>query len=118
VDALEQAFRLAQYQPPSVEEAVSAHKLPPNDARELVQVLVDQQKLARLKGDIFYHQEVLTDVAQQLRAFLEQHGEISAAEFRDLLQISRKYAIPLLEHFDGQRLTVRLGDKRVLRRTG
>ena len=53
-----------------------------------------------------------------LRAHLEAHPEITAGEFRDLLQISRKYAIPLLEHFDNQRLTIRLGDKRVLRKTG
>jgi selenocysteine-specific elongation factor len=52
-----------------------------------------------------------------LRTYLEEKGEITAGEFRDLLHISRKYAIPLLEHFDNQRLTVRLGDKRVLRKT-
>jgi selenocysteine-specific elongation factor len=81
----------------------------------LLQVLVDQQKLARLKGDIFYHRDVLDTIEQQLRVHLEQRGEVSAGEFRDLLQISRKYAIPLLEYFDNQRVTVRMGDKRVLR---
>lgn len=117
VDALEQAFLQAQYQPPGVEEALSTYKLSPGEERELVQVLVDQQKLVRLKGDLFFHQDVMQTVEQQLRAFLEQHGEITAGEFRDMLQISRKYAIPLLEHFDNQRLTVRLGDKRVLRKS-
>jgi selenocysteine-specific elongation factor len=118
VDALEHTFHQAQYQPPSVEEALAAHKLPLHDNRELLQVLVDQQKLVRLKGEIFYHTEVLTDIEQQLCAYIERTGAITAAEFRDLLNISRKYAIPLLEHFDNQRLTVRLGDKRVLRKSG
>jgi selenocysteine-specific elongation factor len=58
---------------------------------------------------------VLNHIEQQLRAYLEQQGELTAGEFRDLLQISRKYAIPLLEYFDNQRITVRMGDKRVLR---
>ena len=116
VDALEQTFHQAQYQPPSVEEAFAAQPGAHNDERALLQVLVDQQKLMRLKGDIFYHCEVLADIESQLRTYLEEKGEITAGEFRDLLHISRKYAIPLLEYFDSQRLTVRLGDKRVLRK--
>jgi selenocysteine-specific elongation factor len=115
VDALELTFYQAQYQPPSVEEAFAAQKATHSDERALLQVLVDQQKLVRLKGDIFYHRDVLVAIEQQLRTYLEEKGEITAGEFRDLLHISRKYAIPLLEHFDNQRLTVRLGDKRVLR---
>ena len=78
-------------------------------------MLVDQDRLVRLKGDVFYHREALDRIERRLRAHLEAHREITAGEFRDLLQISRKYAIPLLEHFDGQRITLRTGDKRVLR---
>src|SRR5262249_10126661 len=113
IEALEVAFRQAAYQPPSVDEALEAHKLTQADDRERVQVLVDQHKLVRLKGEIFYHREVFEDIERQLRTYLEHKGEITAGEFRDLLQISRKYAIPLLEHFDNQRLTMRIGDKRV-----
>ena len=95
---------------------LQAHKLTRADDRELLQVLVDQDKLVRLKADLFYHREVLDSIEQHLRTHLEEKGDISAGEFRDLLQISRKYAIPLLEHFDNQRITVRMGDKRVLRK--
>ena len=118
LEALEMAFRQAAYQPPSPEEALDAHKLAQADDRELFQVLVDQQKLVRLKGDLFYHRDVFAKIEQQLREYLEGKGEITAGEFRDLLQISRKYAIPLLEHFDNQRVTLRVGDKRVLRKVG
>ena len=48
-------------------------------------------------------------------AFLREHQAITPQEIKDLLGISRKYAIPLLEWLDTQRLTVRVGDKRVLR---
>ena len=115
VDALEQDFLRAQFQPPSPDEALAAHKLTHAEDYELLQVLVDQQKLVRLKGDLFYHQEVLADIERRLRTHLEQQDAITAGEFRDLLQISRKYAIPLLEHFDNQRVTIRMGDTRVLR---
>jgi selenocysteine-specific elongation factor len=116
LEALEITFRQAAYQPPSLEEALEAHKLTQADDRELLQVLVDQQKLIRLKGDLFYHREVFEEIERELRGYLESKGAITAGEFRDLLQISRKYAIPLLEHFDNQRLTMRVGDKRVLRK--
>ena len=115
VDALEHAFREAAFQPPSVDEALASLDSKPADARALLQVLVDQDQLVRLKGDVFYHREPLGQIEQRLRAHLEMHREISAGEFRDMLEISRKYAIPLLEHFDSQRITLRTGDKRVLR---
>jgi selenocysteine-specific elongation factor len=114
-DALEQLYLDAKHQPPSAGEALEAQKLTRPSDREMLQVLVDQDKLVRLKGDLFYHRTVLNHIEQQLRAYLEQQGELTAGEFRDLLQISRKYAIPLLEYFDNQRITVRMGDKRVLR---
>ena len=114
-DALERTFREAAFQPPSVDEALGSQESKPADARALLQVLVDQDRLVRLKGDVFYHREALEEIEQRLRAHLQAHREISAGEFRDMLEISRKYAIPLLEHFDGQRITLRTGDKRVLR---
>ena len=115
VEALEHTFREAAFQPPSVDEALASQDSKSPGARALLQVLVDQDRLVRLKGDVFYHREVLDRIEQRLRAHLEEHREISAGEFRDMLEISRKYAIPLLEHFDSQRITLRTGDKRVLR---
>jgi selenocysteine-specific elongation factor len=115
VDALEQLYLDAKHQPPSADEALEAQKLTRPGDREMLQVLVDQDKLVRLKGDLLYHRAVLTHIEQALRSYLQQQGELTAGEFRDLLQISRKYAIPLLEYFDNQRITVRMGDKRVLR---
>jgi len=47
--------------------------------------------------------------------FLQQKKEIIVAEFRDLAKTSRKFAVPILEYFDSQKLTQRIGDKRVLR---
>ncbi len=52
----------------------------------------------------------------RLVALLEAEGELSLARFRDELGTSRKYAQALLEHFDAERLTLRRGDARVLRR--
>jgi selenocysteine-specific elongation factor len=52
---------------------------------------------------------------EKLVALLREKREIAPADVKDLLGISRKYAIPLLEYFDGQRVTQRVGERRVLR---
>jgi selenocysteine-specific elongation factor len=56
-------------------------------------------------------------IERQLRTYLKRRRN-HRWRVRDLMQISCKYAIPLLEHFDNQRLTMRIGDKRVLRKVG
>jgi len=47
---------------------------------------------------------------------LREKGEITPPEYRELTGLSRKFLIPLLEHFDSEKVTIRVGDKRVLRR--
>ena len=50
------------------------------------------------------------------RASLPAGGEINVPEFKEMTGLSRKYIIPLLEHFDATKVTLRVGDKRVLRK--
>jgi selenocysteine-specific elongation factor len=76
-DALEQLYLNAKHQPPSADEALEAQKLTRSDDRQMLQVLVDQDKLVRLKGDLFYHRTILNHIEQQLRSHLEQHGELT-----------------------------------------
>jgi selenocysteine-specific elongation factor len=47
--------------------------------------------------------------------FLKKHGEITVVQFKDLTNTSRKFTIPLLEYFDTNRVTVRVGEARRLR---
>jgi selenocysteine-specific elongation factor len=86
--------------------------------QQILQVLIDECKLIRLKDNIVYHREALEEAQNRLVACLTEKKEITAAEFRDLLGITRKHAIPLLEYFDTVRVTLRVGDKRVLRSQG
>ncbi|MBI2881221.1 MAG: SelB C-terminal domain-containing protein, partial [Candidatus Tectomicrobia bacterium] len=81
----------------------------------VIEVLVGEGALIRVKDDLLYHRESLEKVKETLAAHLAKNGEISASGFRDLLGITRKHAIPLLEHLDSTRFTMRVGDNRVLR---
>ncbi len=112
---LESVFKNAHFQPPSVEDAFSQSGGKGNSNRNALQLLIDQDVLLRLKDNIVYHRLALSEAENLLREHLSQNNEITAAEFRDLLGITRKHAIPLLEYFDTARITLRVEDKRVLR---
>ncbi|OCC15570.1 Selenocysteine-specific translation elongation factor [Dissulfuribacter thermophilus] len=82
----------------------------------LLDLLIREGALVRLKDDLIFHREALEDLERKLVDYLKKHGEIGVPEFRDLTGgLSRKYLIPLLEYFDMKRVTIRIGDKRKLR---
>ncbi len=112
---LEGFFRAANFQPPVLKEVFGAAGTPGDSGKEALQVLVDEGALIRLKEDLIYHREAVTAAQARLVGYLSDREDISASEFRDLLGITRKHAIPLLEYFDTARVTFRVGDKRVLR---
>jgi len=68
-----------------------------------------------VKEGLYFHSEALGAIQDQLVTYLKDKREIGPAGIKDLLGVSRKYAIPLLEYFDAQRVTVRQGEHRVLR---
>ena len=105
VDRIEAEFRAAGAAPPTPED--------PED--ELFQLLVADRRLIRVKDSLYFHADVLRTIEQRVVALLREKKEIAPADIKDLLGISRKYAIPLLEYFDAQRITQRVGERRVLR---
>jgi len=68
----------------------------------------------KVHGEMFFHRAVLDDLTLKVRAHGAQHREIDVAAFKELTGISRKYAIPLLEYLDRQRITRREGDRRIV----
>ena len=115
VDGLEADYRQSGAAPPSPEEALGRHGVKGNERHELYQLLVADRRLIRVKEGLFFHAEALDGIQRAVVGHLRQHGEIGPSGIKDLLGVSRKYAIPLLEYFDAQRITVRQGEHRVLR---
>ena len=69
----------------------------------------------RITDSLHLDKDVMEMIKADLKKYLEENKEITMAEFRDLARTSRKFAVPLMEYFDSQKLTQRVGDKRVLR---
>ncbi|HEX2500767.1 MAG TPA: selenocysteine-specific translation elongation factor [Methylomirabilota bacterium] len=114
-DRIEAEFRQAGVAPPTLDEAFARLGLSGASAQAMAQLLVEDRRLVRIREGLYFHAEPLQEAVGRVVAFLRDHQAITPQEIKDLLGISRKYAIPLLEWLDTQRLTVRVGDKRVLR---
>ena len=115
VDTLEGEFSRAEAAPPSPEEALGRAGVGGDEEHELFQVLVQSGKLVRVKESLFFHARALDSIQTKLVALLRERKEIGPSDIKDLLGISRKYAIPLLEFFDQRRVTARVGERRILR---
>jgi len=78
--------------------------------------LVQAGRLVALDGGtVLLHTDCVSEAGRKIAEYIVQHGQIEPGAVRDLLRTSRKYAIPLLEHFDRTGLTRRQGNARVLR---
>jgi selenocysteine-specific elongation factor len=76
---------------------------------------VEEGVMIKAKEDLYFHTEAVEKLKAQLIQFLRAHHEITTAQFKELTKVSRKYAIPLIEYFDNSKVTIRVGEKRLLR---
>jgi selenocysteine-specific elongation factor len=105
----------------AVEEELRAAGLTPPldadlDADAELAALRDAGLAARVGPAMHFHREALDEARARLLALFDAEGEVTLAAYRDAIGASRKYAQALLEHFDGEKLTLRRGDTRILRR--
>jgi selenocysteine-specific elongation factor len=118
-DRLEEIYREAKLAAPNIGEALSRAGVAASQqqhGRKVLQVLIDTGKLVRVDGEMYFHASSLENMISRLRMFAAAKPDraIDVAEFKELAGISRKYAIPLLEYLDRQRVTRRAGAKRIV----
>ena len=115
-DALEEVFRAAGLAAPALADAFGSAGIKSSDprGRKLLQMLVDSGVLKKVHGDMLFHREALAGLVTKLRVYAESIPDraVDVSTFKELAGISRKYAIPLLEYLDRERVTRREGDKR------
>lgn len=110
-EAVRKLVTEAGFQPPSGDEIRAT--VTGRDLEEVLLYLIESGEIVRL-GEFFMAAGALSQVADQTRAYLQANGHLTVAAFRDLLQTSRKYALPLLEWLDEAKITRRAGEERVL----
>ena len=111
VERLLQKFRESPYTPPGRADAGAIV------GAEVLAALIEQGRLVKLGSSmdaVLFLRESYEEAVAKLVAYLRVHGEMTAAEARDVLGTTRKYILPLLEHMDERHITRRMGDIRVL----
>ncbi len=108
-------FETARFQPPSLTELEGPGAGEKEVARALER-LVDQERVVRVTGELYLSASAFEDARSAVVENCERHGHLEIPELRDRLGTTRKFLIPLLEHFDGSGLTLRQGAHRVLRK--
>ncbi|HEX9105327.1 MAG TPA: SelB C-terminal domain-containing protein, partial [Polyangia bacterium] len=86
----------------------------PRELGPVIELLVRGGSLVRMK-DLVFHAPAVAALRERLVAHLKAHAQITPQEWKELVGASRKFAIPLAEHFDGEKLTMRVGEVRKLR---
>jgi len=109
VDALLATFRRHPYTTPSFAECEA------RVGAEVLNALIEQGQLIRISDDVLYLPETYQEMVERVVAHLKSDGTITVAQVRDMFNASRKYALALMTHLDGRRITKRVGDERVLR---
>ena len=115
-DHLAELYRRAALQPITLEEALAQampqYGIDAQRAQRFAHMLINSGELVRI-ADLIFHRQALDELRGTLQRFKAEHGpRIDVGAFKDLTGISRKYAIPLLEYLDRQRVTRRVGDAR------
>lgn len=101
--------------PPGIKDLPEHIHEKKENIQEILSLLLIQGILKKINEDIFYHADILADIQEKFISYLKQNKEIDAKGFKELTGLSRKFTIPLLEYFDSIKLTIRVGDKRILR---
>ena len=114
-EALLKAHLATPLMPPNHTELFAELGISARQAQPIFKILVGEGALVKIKEDLYYLSSVMEELRQKVRDFLASHAEITPGDFRDISGISRKNGTALLEHLDKEQLTMRVGDKRVLR---
>jgi selenocysteine-specific elongation factor len=102
--------------PPTVAELAQQLAMPPPRVVELLKVGVSRGEVVKVTDELYFSRSAVDDLKTRLGAYLREHREVSTQGFKELVGQSRKFVIPLSEFFDREKVTLRVGDKRVLRR--
>ncbi len=117
-DKILNVYKETKLQPPYFKELRKELNTGTQRAKDVLMLLVEDGRLVKVKEELYFDKAAIKRLQQNLIDFLTANGEISTPQFKEMTGATRKYVIPLIEYFDSQNLTIRIGDIRKLRKTG
>lgn len=111
---IEQTFANAGLKVPALRDVLAGLEIDKTRSQKIVTLLLREKILIKVSDDLVFHQTALADLRKRLAAQKQLSPRLDVARFKDLAGVSRKYAIPLLEYLDRERVTRRVGEDRVI----
>ena len=115
MDKIKQILGTQPLAPPDLKELEKQAGVSRQRLTEVIRLLERDGSVVRVTTDMYFLASSIEQLRATLKNYLTDKGEMTAASFRDLINSSRKYTIPLLEYFDRDGLTIRIGDVRRLK---
>ncbi len=113
-------YQNAKLEIPKLDDALTASvkgtKLNKEHARKIFQLFLNSDEIFKITDEFYFSKSEIEKLIGKVKAFAETSADrlIDVPKFKEIAGISRKYAIPLLEYFDREKITRRAGDKRLI----
>ena len=111
---IEQTFAAAGLKVPALKDVLAGLKIDKVRAQKIMTLLLREKTLIKVSDDLVFHQSALAKLRKNLAAQKQLSPRLDVGRFKALTGVSRKYAIPLLEYLDRERVTRRAGEERVI----
>jgi selenocysteine-specific elongation factor len=111
---LSERFKSLGLQVPTPDDLITSLKLDRNTARKLIQLMMKENLLVKISEEMLIHRAAMDKLIADVKALKSKNPKMGVSEFKELTGVSRKFAIPLLEYLDRQRVTRRMGDERMI----
>lgn len=113
---IEKAFKENLQTPPLLKELLLQNNCTQKELLPVLQLLIQEKKITKIIDGMYFNTDFINNIQKNLVSFFAQNKEMTPTDFKVVSQgLTRKYSIPLLEYFDKERITIRVGDARQLR---
>jgi selenocysteine-specific elongation factor len=112
---IKDAYTAGGITPPNVRDVLDPLGVAFKEAAPVFRLLVQAGELVKVKEDMYFHAPAMQRLQDMVVGFITENGQMTAPDFKELTTLSRKFAIPVMEYLDKEKVTVRVGDARVLR---
>ena len=111
-----QLISYAKLSPPYLKDIASNLNIDLKKLKDMLLFLTNSGKLIKVNDELFFDKNNIYDLQNKIIDFCKKNNELKMSDFKKISGISRKYSIPILEYFDKQKITIRVGDIRKLRK--
>ena len=112
---METTYVEAGVMPPTTKAFLEENGLAAKDVAQMYRLLMEEGVLIKVSEEFYYSRTAMEDLIGRVREFFAGNQEMGPQDFREISGLTRKFAIPVLEYLDKEKITMRIGDKRQLR---